>query len=58
MKALQLFTDKTLEQSRQLSSLEILIFLEEFRLLHGQHEATSDLEDTDKLTPTLSVSGL
>lgn len=44
MKALQLFTDKALEQSRQLSCLEILIFLEEFRLLHGQHEATSNLE--------------
>lgn len=40
MKALQLFTDDSLEQGRQLSSHEILKFLEDFRLLHGKRIRT------------------
>lgn len=42
MKALQLFTDDSIEQGRQLSSHEILKFLEDFRLLHGKRIPTKD----------------
>lgn len=35
MRALQRFSDEYLEQSRRLRPLEIVRFLEDFRLLHG-----------------------
>lgn len=38
MKALQLFTDQSLKQGKQLGTDEILKFLEDFRLLHGVKE--------------------
>lgn len=41
MKALQLFTDESIERGRQMSSGEILKFLEEFRLMHSRNEAST-----------------
>ncbi len=39
MKALQLFTDQSLKQGKQLGTDEILKFLEDFRLLHGAQDS-------------------
>lgn len=41
MKALQLFTEYSLKQGKQLGTDEILKFLEDFRLLHGAQDSRS-----------------
>lgn len=43
MKALQRFSENYLQQCKQMSTEEILSFLESFRLLHGQQPETSKL---------------
>lgn len=42
MRALQLFTNQSLEHGRQLSSYETLKLLEQFRLLNGRSAPTKN----------------
>lgn len=54
MKALQLFTDESIERGRQMSSDEILKFLEEFRLMHARNNpSTHDAFNDDKPKKTI-----
>ncbi len=49
MKALQLFTDESIERGRQMSNSEILKFLEEFRLMYSRNETFArDVAKDDK----------
>lgn len=49
MKALQLFTNESLELSKSMSSDEIMRFLEEFRLLHLRYGPSAyDSLENDK----------
>ncbi|MBT8062475.1 MAG: BrnA antitoxin family protein [Gammaproteobacteria bacterium] len=43
MKTLQMFSDDYLENCRQMSPVEIVTFLDDFRRLHGKQAAASKL---------------
>ena len=52
MKAVQYFTDEYLEQCKQMSTAEILEFLENFRILHAEKT-----EETKSQLISLKVPG-